>query len=139
MLGGGAVTGSPGIIMLAVAGLTVMGLGFLVIGATVVYGFVSMKKDRSAPPASYPDVLIVARFAINEANEMIFQDFDPEDPDSKLYVHLKFPGGRNQEFRCPLPVFERCGEGMRGSAVVQGDWLGNFTAFQVQPRFPLQF
>lgn len=139
MLGGGAVAGSAGVILMAIAGLTIMVLGFLVIGVAVVYGFVTVNKQRSSPPASYPDVLVVARFAINEANEMVFQDFDPEDPDTKLYVHLKFPGGRNQEYRCPFPVFESCGEGMRGSAVVQGDWLGSFTAFRVQPQNPLVF
>ena len=118
-------------------GPILMVLGLLLVGCSIVYGFATMHRERKGPPVNHPDVLVVARFAVNEAGETVFQDFDPDDEDTKLYVQLKFPGGRNQEFRCPMAVFECCCEGFRGSAVAQGDWLGSFTAFRVQPGTPL--
>jgi hypothetical protein len=125
-------------ILLSVVGPVIMIVGLVVIAASIFHGFMSMRKTNQQEAVNHPDVLVVARFAINEVGEMVFQDFDPDDPDTKLFVHLKFPGGRNGEFRCPLPVFDCCGEGMRGSAIVKGDWLGGFSAFPVQPGTPLR-
>jgi hypothetical protein len=119
--------------LLAVVGPILMGLGALVFVGSIAYGFATIRKTRKGPVLNCPDVVVVARFAVNEAGEMVFQDFDPDDPDTKLYVHLRMPDGRNQEYRCPWQVFECCGEGMRGTAVIQGDWLGGFAPYLAQP------
>jgi hypothetical protein len=126
-----------GMVVLAVLGPIMILAGLALIAGCIIYGFAAAKRQGSKAMENHRDVLVVARFAMNEIGEMVFQDFDPDDPDTKLFVQLKFPGGRNAEFRCRIEVFDRCCEGMRGTAITKGDWLGGFSAFPVQPRTPL--
>ncbi|HTQ08581.1 MAG TPA: hypothetical protein VMI31_00775, partial [Fimbriimonadaceae bacterium] len=45
---------------------------------------------------------------------------------AKYYVRIQFLGGKRDELECARPVFDLCGEGMRGLAMVQGSWLSQF-------------
>ncbi len=73
-----------------------------------------------------PEVFIASRFAINSVGEMIFSNYEYDAPGGKLYVQMKFPDGHSEEFRTAWGVFNQCGEGMRGAAMVKGSWLASF-------------
>ena len=62
---------------------------------------------------------------MDELNQMLFQDLEGRD-NLRYFVRLWFPNGTQNEYRCGPDVFGQCGEGMWGSATVQGDWLGGF-------------
>ena len=44
------------------------------------------------------------------------------------YVRLREPNGRENEYETAREVFEAVAEGMRGTAVCQGQWLSRFEA-----------
>jgi len=71
---------------------------------------------------------IAARFAINRIGETLFDadyvEFD--DPKTKLFVRLNRPNLPSLEVRTNQHVWLACGEGMYGSAHVDGDWMGRF-------------
>lgn len=75
-----------------------------------------------------PGARITARYAINMIGETIFseQDILFDDPKTKLYVRLQLPNAHSTEVKCPAEVWLACGEGMYGTALLQGDWLGGF-------------
>jgi hypothetical protein len=84
----------------------------------------SVASSASLPPA---EGRITARFAVNDIGEMIFDNYDYDAEDARYYVKVHFLGGRRDEFECARPVFDQCGEGMRGLLTVQGGWLSMFT------------
>jgi hypothetical protein len=69
---------------------------------------------------------VVARFAINEIGEMIFDNFDFDAPNARYYVRLKMPDGRDEEFECAQELLNQVGEGMVGNVQINGRWLGSF-------------
>lgn len=88
---------------------------------------------------SEPDCQIIARFCLNPQGDMMF-DTDPDtSQELRYFVQVAFPGGRRGEFRCPPEVYFHCGEGLRGSAEFQEDWLGRFSPFPPgsKPEAPL--
>jgi hypothetical protein len=110
-------------------GVSVLG-GFLGIGLIVgglAQGwrgaFVNASK---APVQSANDVYVVAKMVMDKHHENVF-DEDMHDPkDLRYLVQLQFPNGRRMEFRTAPEVFHSFGEGMRGTAQYQGDWLSRF-------------
>lgn len=100
-----------------------VGLGMLVWGITS--GLKTAKKLGSTTTVEeVSGVRVVARFAVNEIGETVFSDFIPEE--SKLYVRLGLPSGRSVELKTSMNVWESAGEGLQGTAWIQGDWLGRF-------------
>lgn len=124
------VSGSPS--MAALAGLG--GVGFVVgLGMIGYVAFSGLHTERSAKNAStavqIPGSTITARFATNRLGETLFSelDLDFDDPKTKFFVRIQPSEGRQLELRTNSAVWQGCGEGMKGTAVVQGDWLGAFT------------
>ncbi|HMS54349.1 MAG TPA: hypothetical protein PKA27_03020 [Fimbriimonadaceae bacterium] len=100
-----------------------VGLGMLVWG--ISSGLNTTKKLGSATVVEeLQGVKVVARFAVNEIGETVFSDFIPEE--SRLYVRLNLPTGRSVELKTSMNVWEAAGEGLEGTAWIQGDWLGRF-------------
>lgn len=99
-----------------------LGIGSLFLG----FGH---NRNRDAGAVAAPtEGRVVARFAINDIGEMIFDNYDFDAEDARFYVRIQFLGGKRDEFECARPVFDQCGEGMRGMLVIEGGWLSQFTA-----------
>lgn len=104
-----------------------VGLGLLGYGL-----FKGLYTERSASKevaaVQMPESKIVARFAVNSIGETLFSDLDIdfEDPKTQLLIRVAPPEGDQIELRTNEQVWSQCGEGMTGTAVVQGDWLGSF-------------
>lgn len=96
--------------------------GALIAGRAHEQGSIS---GRSKGPITIETCRVLAKYGIDELGQMQFEELDSY-PGIKLYVRLWFPDGKQVEYRCPLEVFSFCADGMWGSAVVQGDWLGQF-------------
>lgn len=86
-------------------------------------------QPKSAAWNEVPDCQIIARFCLNPQGDMAF-DTDPDlSQELRYFVQIAFHGGGRGEFRCAPEVYFQCGEGMRGAADFQGDWLGRFRPF----------
>lgn len=125
---GAAVFGSPAIVMAVIGSFLALGGGILALGV-LIYGIRQEKGDsRETRVTTLENVQISARFAINRIGETLFDadyvDFD--DPKTKLYVRLNRIDAPPIELRTNSSVWMGCGEGMKGRAHVQGDWLGQF-------------
>jgi hypothetical protein len=117
-------------------GFVVPGLGGLmfltgvgIIMATLAKGLsVARNGQRSGNVVRIDNARIAARFAVNRELEMLFSEEDIffDDPSYKLYVKIQTPEGRVFECRCNEAVWRNAGEGTKGTALVQGDWLGQF-------------
>lgn len=83
-------------------------------------GKASSKTER------FQHVQVRSRFAVNEIGEMIFSNFEHDAPGGELYVQIMFPDGVVRELRTAWGVFNACGEGLWGAAVVEKDWLVTF-------------
>jgi len=91
-----------------------------------VMGFSQSSNKTSTVQAVQQEGRIMARYAINEIGEMIFDNYDYDAEVAKFYVRVQFLGGKRDELECGRPVFDQCGEGMRGMMMVQGSWLAQF-------------
>jgi hypothetical protein len=116
-------------LVLAGVGILMMicGIGTLIWG--LILGILASKTGISRKEFRYPNCSVIIKFAINTAGEQVYDVYEGEDPDYKYYVQLQLPNGRKEEFRCAYPVFLNCGEGMKGEAVAQGNWLSQFIAY----------
>jgi hypothetical protein len=103
--------------MLFVIGLVLAAIGLFA-------GFQFGKAEGSA--RRIVPVQIRSRFAVNEIGEMIFGNFEYDAPGGQLFVQVMFSDGHVEELRTAWGIFTVCGEGMRGTAAIQGDWLASF-------------
>ena len=97
-----------------------MGIGGLVMG------FRHNRNMESGPTQAPIEGRVLARYAINGIGEMIFDNYDYDAEDARFYVKIHFLGGRREEYECARPVFDQCGEGMRGLVTIRGNWLSMF-------------
>lgn len=123
---------------MALAGLGILfslGGGGLALGS-VLYGIRQERGDsRETRVTTIENVQITARFGMNRLGETIFDaDFlDFDDPKTKLFIRISTPTSGQVELRTSSAVWGACGEGMRGIAHVQGDWLGQFERVATPP------
>lgn len=136
LMGGGALRMAnthgrdPSLLILSgVAGLSIL-LGFACAILALAWGLGRNRRARSAPPETAA-VRVLARYALMPGtSEMMFSDFDPDLPGIRFFARVRFESGQARELQCAYPVFATLGEGMTGTATVQGDWIG---AFQPAP------
>ena len=118
------------ILPLLMVGIPLCLLGLAVTGFAIVRGL-RMEKggSKSKEVVQIADCTIIARFATNVVDEVFFNEDDIlfDEPSTKLYVRVQPPQGRQLELKTNEAVWRTCTEGVRGYAVVQGDWLGSFT------------
>jgi hypothetical protein len=144
MIGGGLLIvgvfmvafGAISFVALGWLGLAFMGLGVLLgligvgmILSTLLYGLKQERGDQNESEVTVlENVQITARFGINRIGETLFDaDYlDFADPKTKLYIRIAGDGFPQAELRTNQAVWLGCGEGMRGRAHIQGDWLGQF-------------
>lgn len=102
-----------------------LGIGLAIGG--LVWGLAVNRKAANSPPMTYPGSRVLARYALLPGtDEMMFEDMDPTLEGIRFFAQMRLPDGRTPELRCPYPVFQLLGEGMVGTATVQGDWIGSF-------------
>lgn len=116
--------------MLVLAGFVLMLIGavLLVIGIAIGLSFAFKLRTH---PHEVQNVKVMSRYALNDAGEMVFSNFEYEAGGGKMYVQLMMPNQENLEFQTSWGVFLACGEGMTGNAIVQGDWLTSFHGLHV--------
>lgn len=107
-------------------GPTLMGIGVLVLVGSLVVGYKQIGSNAARTPREPVEGRIVAKFAINELGEMLFDNFDYDAQEARFYVKVVYLDGRREEFETARAVFDHCGEGMRGVLTVQGNWLSQF-------------
>jgi len=113
-------------IVLMAFGPIVTVLGVALAGYAVFSGVSFNKKTSTGGVRMMSECYVVARFAVNEIGEMIFDNFDFDAPNARYYVRLKMPDGRDEEFECAHDLVMQVGEGMIGNVQVNGRWLGSF-------------
>lgn len=125
----GILTRSAALIALVGLGGLAFVVGLGMVGYSIVTG---LKTERSDPTTAHvsqwPDAVVQARFATNMIGETVFSDMDIdfEDPKTKLYVRVATSNGQRAELKARQEVWLQAGEGMRGTAMIQGDWLVGF-------------
>ncbi|MCB8932153.1 MAG: DUF2500 domain-containing protein [Fimbriimonadaceae bacterium] len=132
LMGGGALrmANSQGkdpslLILSGFAALSIL-LGFGCAILALVWGLGRNRRARSAEP-EFARVRILARYALMPGtSEMMFSDFDPDYPGIRFFARVRFENGAARELQCAYPVFSMLGEGMTGTATVQGDWISIF-------------
>lgn len=129
LMGGAQLAGtgeSP--LMLAFGGaLGMAALGALLIGVASGYGLWLHRNRFRAPMQVFPQVYVVARYAVDiHTGELVpyWYDYAPEN--LRYYVRLDHGRGVQEEYECALETFQQVGEGMWGEATCQGQWLCAF-------------
>ncbi len=108
--------------------------GLLMIGYSLFkMWWVPRMQASSANIAEQPGAYVVTKFAINSGNIMEFPFEPDQSQEYKYYVRLQLSNGRRAELRTSEATYFSLGEGMSGTAKIQGDWLGQFTAQQSPP------
>lgn len=118
----------PFMILTILCGVSLV-VGLVLLGISLGSGIRAERGgDRASEVTTYPDVKIVARFGTNYIGETLFseEDLDLEDPETKLYVRLTTANQHRLELKTRPEVWFAAGEGMRGTALIQGDWLVGF-------------
>lgn len=106
--------------------LFLAGMGLVAYAVFSGLSFTNTLRTKSAP-TPLDGVRIQARYAMNTIGEMLFNEQDWDLPGTRFYVRILYPNGRSSELECAYPVFCQCGEGMWGTAIIQGDWVSQFT------------
>ena len=102
-----------------------LGLGLIVAGLAQGWkgAFVNAAK---APVQVEHEAYVVAKMVMDKNHQNVFEE-DMHDPqDLRYYVQVLLKSGRRVELRTAPEVFHSFGEGMRGTAEFQGDWLSRF-------------
>lgn len=117
-----------------ILGPILIALGILLALIGLAVGMVHNAKTPKGVARPREEGRVVARYAINDLGEMIFDAFDLDAPIARYYVRLQFLDGRRDEMQCQRSVFDQCGEGMRGLVYAQGGWLTQFTPLPDSPE-----
>ncbi|MFQ3586214.1 MAG: hypothetical protein SNJ74_09025 [Fimbriimonadaceae bacterium] len=106
--------------------LVLVGLAAALVG--LAWGLRESKKlgSKTGRVVEYPDCQIVMRFAYRDGAILTEPWQWEDDPSVERYVKVRLPDGRVREFRTSPEVHAGCGDGMRGTASVDGLWLGRF-------------
>lgn len=123
---------SSGMVIVAM-GIGLMVLGLLTALGVLVYGIWLDRTRYKGPQQTLAPVQVVATYVLDKMTQTTvpyWQDYPPEQ--LRFYVRLRLPNRQHEEFECAPEVFQSVGEGMRGEAVVQGNWLCQFRPTQLQ-------
>ncbi len=107
--------------------MLICGMGLAVSG--IAYGLMYERTQHEGHPVVEPHCRVMARYGVNELNEIVTSDWAHDDVPFRPFVRLHSPRRGAMEFECALPVWEQCGEGMDGEAIIQGRWLSSFTPY----------
>lgn len=121
--------GSVGAGALLPLGVGFMGFGILLFLGSAGYGWYQHLQRNKGPVCEYPSALVLAKFAFNKNHTLLTQSYEFDYDDARFYVRMQLDAVNVLELETSRPVFDACGEGMRGGASVQGKWLGMFQPY----------
>lgn len=109
--------------------LFVLGIlvGIVMLLFAVFYGIAWEHSTKVGNPRTEKNCRVMARYGVNSQNEVLAANWAADYDDFRPHVRLYSPQRGAMEFECALPVWEQCGEGMLGDAVIQGRWLSSFS------------
>lgn len=122
--------GAPDVGMLVFRGLgpsfVLIGLAFAIVG--LAWGLAEARRlaSRTGKVVEYPNSQIVMRFGYRDGTVLTEPWQWEGDPSVELYVKIRLTDGRVHELRTAPEVHAHCGDGMWGTASVDGVWLGRF-------------
>ncbi len=106
-------------------------LGLLLIAGTLIYGVMVDRNETKGTPVGVEHARVVARYALTPDGVLHTSPESIEYAEKpRYYVRLALPGQGSIEFRTSPDTFWNCGEGMNGTAEIQGKWLGRFIPYQ---------
>lgn len=119
---------NPSLLLFAPIGPALIVLGIVSVVVGLRQGFKHAKPSTGKEAIrQLSEVVVVSRFAEVPGIGIWFSDFDTlEDPKTRFLVQLETEQGEIREYHCAIEVLMSVGEGMRGRAVVQGNWLTQF-------------
>lgn len=110
--------------------LTVVVVGVLMVGGSLLYGGWFVKRAHVGTVGKVDYFRVIARFATDRRGNLLVSEWEIEAEDKpKYYVRGAFPNGEIDEFEVPVEVYFACGEGMTGQAEIQGRWMGRFIPY----------
>lgn len=109
-----------------------LGLGILLFLASTGYGWMQHTRRNKGTEQQVPRALVVAKYAYNKDFALLTQSWEFDYDDARFYVRLRVDAENVLEFETSRPVFDQCGEGMRGAATFQGKWLSRFVPYTGQ-------
>ncbi len=113
-------------LMIPISCLVMLG-GIISVVVGIFSGLGRVHKQSSAQEQQIlPGAQIICRFALDSRREMVFDTGMMLD-EFQRYVQIQFADGRKGEFKTHVSVWDNCPDGMKGTAIIQGDWLGAFT------------
>lgn len=110
--------------------------GLVLLCLAVFYGVVLERKSHGGAPRVEANCRVMARYGVNQNNDVMSSDWAADSDDFRPFVRLYSPTRGALEFECAMPVWDQCGEGLLGEAVVQGRWLSSFTPYRGTPVTP---
>lgn len=114
--------------------------GVALVGASIFYGITVDQKTKVSAEVVEPNCRVMARYGVDDRNEIITADWAYDSEGFRPFVRIHCPTRGAMELECAMPVWEQCGEGMLGEAVIQGRWLSSFRSYvgSVQVLIPPQ-
>jgi hypothetical protein len=110
-------------------------ISVITIFGCIIYGFIVNKAQHSGREHKEPNCRIMARYGVKKNAEVVPSDQIYYE-DCTPYVRIFSIRRGAVELRCEIPVWEQCGEGMLGEAIIQGRWLSSFTPYIGAPPPP---
>ncbi|MBI1757115.1 MAG: hypothetical protein HYR64_08430 [Fimbriimonas ginsengisoli] len=101
-------------------------IGLLLVIGGVVVGFLVHGWGKLGRETVVRNCRIMARYCVNEVGDQMPAGLHAPDEGTRAMIRLWSPERGASEYECALPVWEQCGEGMLGDAIVQGKWLSAF-------------
>lgn len=133
LVGGGAAAAAKqgDASMLLVSGLP---LGISILGLFVAFAglYVGWKTafadDSKQERRDLQNVYVIAAFILDSQGAKVFDTDMHEAGDLRYYVQIRLQDQTVKEVETARQVFESMGEGMRGTATVQGRWMSAFVS-----------
>jgi hypothetical protein len=131
MLAGGAAAmakrGDPNMFAFAGLPLVVSLIGCAMAAAGLWIGFRhTFKNDSASPVQAVEGAYIIACVATNKTGDPVFDRDMYDRSELQYYVQVRLPDDSRSEYKTSADVFESLGEGLTGTAIIQGKWLGQF-------------
>ena len=111
-------------------GISLIGLGVIGFNLFKMW-WIPRQESNSKVVEDQEGVYVISKNAFDSQMNMYFPT-EPDD-DLKYFVTLQLPNGRRKEYRTSVQTFFTLGEGMTGTAKIQGDWLGMFVVTPSPP------
>ena len=118
--------GDSSLLAIAITGYAILFGGMAIVGGVSAYGLWKHRNRFRGEPRTLENVYVVACTAVDkQTGDTVYYWQDYPDP-MVYYVRLREPSGKENEYETGREVFETLMEGVRGTAVCQGQWLSRF-------------